>query len=185
MLPDTPSISLGELQDRRSQVLSGHACVFEKETGGDVESPFTAGMRGVTGSRSTRASCRPPAMLWLKQACSSALNHDGWTRPTASPAVGRTGRLCGSEDPGRTDRCVNVTAGPLTRIVSSSVMYLLERPGRFAYAPIAAQSRRRPEGGASAPQGSTRLWPSSHQAASSSAKSADPPATAGCTKRSS
>ena len=163
------------------------AMVLEKKTGRDVDSPLTAGLRGVAGfiialcaSHATHLQCcgssRPAAPL--------ATTTAGHARPPllwpAEPS-----RRCGSEGPGRTDRRVSATAGPLMLRVSNSLRSLLKSPGRYVFAPIVAQSRCRQEGGASAPQRSTLSWLSLHQAASSSAKSADPPVTAGCTKPSS
>ena len=148
----------------------------------------------------SRQACEAWAEVIIALCASHAthLQRCGSSRPAAALATTTAGharlplpwleepsRRCGSEGPGRTDRFVSATAGPLMLRVSDSLKSLPKSPGRYVYAPIVAQNRRRQEGGASAPQGSTLSWLSLHQAASSSVKSAPPPATAECTRPSS
>ena len=81
-------------------------------------------------------------------------------------------------------QCARAIAATLTRVVTSSCQELVNcswgARGHFASAPTAARNLCMKEAGGSALRLSTQLWRFSHQAASSSAKSVQSPAIAGC-----
>ena len=78
-------------------------------------------------------------------------------------------------------QCARAIAATLTRVVTSSCQdHLLGARGHYASAPTAARNLYMKEAGGSALRLSTQLWRFSHQAASSSAKSVQSPAIAGC-----